>query len=328
MLKCIPGVAAAAVALFMSAAFAQPSDIAGSSDHPLVGRYEGAVINFHETKGYEEIRLPYRGLERADRDNPSAWQIDLAGKLTSIGYEGPVNRSALEVVRNHEAALRANGFEIRFFCRGEEQCSPGRMIPTFFEAARAGVRVPSRWGSSVYLLAERNDGNGLATIGIYGVEEPARGARPLTPHLAVTVVEGTPMETDKIGLVEADEMEDALARDGRIAIYGITFDFDKADIKPESADQIAQLGTLLKDNPELKVLIVGHTDGQGAFEYNLSLSQRRAQAVANAVSSSHGVAASRMTPAGAGMVAPVATNRTEEGRAKNRRVEIVELVGG
>ena len=74
------------------------------------------------------------------------------------------------------------------------------------------------------------------------------------------------------------------------------------------------------------MLIVGHTDGQGGFDYNLSLSQRRAQAVADALASGFGIAAVRITPAGAGMVAPVATNRTEDGRAKNRRVEIVELV--
>ncbi|MCB1508545.1 MAG: OmpA family protein, partial [Hyphomicrobiaceae bacterium] len=76
----------------------------------------------------------------------------------------------------------------------------------------------------------------------------------------------------------------------------------------------------------LNVLIVGHTDGRGAFDYNLSLSQRRAQSVVDAVVRGFGIPASRMTPAGAGMVAPVASNRTEEGRARNRRVEIVERV--
>ena len=75
------------------------------------------------------------------------------------------------------------------------------------------------------------------------------------------------------------------------------------------------------------MLIVGHTDGQGAFDYNLSLSQRRAQAIVSALTAS-GIAANRLTPAGAGMVAPVASNRTEDGRAKNRRVEIVERVSG
>jgi outer membrane protein OmpA-like peptidoglycan-associated protein len=123
-------------------------------------------------------------------------------------------------------------------------------------------------------------------------------------------------------------MEQALERDGRIAIYGIYFDFDEAELKPESQPQIDQLGTLLKDNPKLQVLIVGHTDGKGAFDYNLALSQRRAQAVAEALAAKYGIESARLTPAGAGMVAPVASNRTEEGRAKNRRVEIVERYTG
>src|SRR5690606_12119799 len=122
----------AALVVMTAPAVAQKADVAGSSDHPLVGRYDGAVITSYPTKGYEELSLPTKGLERAGRDNPSAWQTELAGKLTSIRYEGPGSRSILEIMRNHEAALKAKGFTIRFFCRGQEQCSPGRMIPTFW----------------------------------------------------------------------------------------------------------------------------------------------------------------------------------------------------
>ncbi len=311
--------------LSTGAAHAQ-TDRPGSADHPDVGRYEGSFISFHETKDYAEVRLPYRKLERADRDKPAGWQRDLAGKLISIGYEGPADRSALEILRNFEAALKAKGYDILFFCAGEEQCSPGRMIPTFWEAAKGGVRMPSQWGGSTYLLAEKKAADRTTTIGLYGIETKASGSRPLMPHVAVTVVEGKPMDTDRITLVEASEMEQALARDGRIAIYGIYFDFDRAELKPESRPQVEQLAALLRDRPQLSVLIVGHTDGKGAFDYNLSLSQRRAQAVVQALTSGFGIAGSRIVPAGAGMVAPVATNRTEEGRALNRRVEIVEMV--
>jgi outer membrane protein OmpA-like peptidoglycan-associated protein len=90
------------------------------------------------------------------------------------------------------------------------------------------------------------------------------------PHVAVTIVEARPMEAGKIAVVEASEMQRAIERDGRIAIYGIFFDFDRTEIKPESAAQIEQLAALLKKNPGLEVLIVGHTDGQGALDYNLS----------------------------------------------------------
>jgi outer membrane protein OmpA-like peptidoglycan-associated protein len=80
----------------------------------------------------------------------------------------------------------------------------------------------------------------------------------------------------------------------------------------------------LKADPKLKVLIVGHTDNQGKLDYNTSLSQRRAEAVAKALSAKHGIDAKRMTARGLASLAPLATNRTDEGRAKNRRVEMVE----
>lgn len=308
-------------------AFAQAGDVPGASDHPAVGRYEGARISFYETQAYEELRLPFKALEGGEQNDLSAWQVDLAGELTSIRYEGPGNRSILEVLRNYEAALEANGFTIRFFCRNAQDCSPARAISTFWDAARGQIGMPTTWDTTVYLLAERDDPEGRLTVGMLGVETAARGDLPLTPHVAVTIVRGQPMETGRIGVVEASEMEQALARDGRIAIYGITFDFDSAAIRPASEPQIAQLATLLANNPQLSVLIVGHTDGQGAFDYNLALSQRRAQSVVDALAGQHGIAPDRMVPAGAGMVAPVATNRTEEGRAQNRRVEIVEMIG-
>lgn len=307
-------------------ALAQPRDVKGAGDHPLVGRYDGSVATHYQVKAYEEIRLPARPLERADKNRPAAWTVELAGKLTSIRYEGPAGRSILEVMRNYEAALRAKGFEVKMFCRGEAECSPGRLITTFWEAARGGIGMPSTWDSTVYLLAERDEGGQRTTVGALGVETKASANRPLTPHVALTIVDAKKMETDKIRVIDAGELEKALDRDGRIAIYGIQFDFDKADIRPESAAQIDQLATLLKKSPRLEVLIVGHTDGQGTFDYNLSLSQRRAQAVVDTLVAAHGIDRKRLTPAGAGMAAPVATNRTDEGRAKNRRVEIVERV--
>ncbi len=133
---------------------------------------------------------------------------------------------------------------------------------------------------------------------------------------------------EKAAVIPAGEIAEALAQDGRVAIYGIYFDFDKAEILPESQPQIEQLAALLKAKPDLSILVVGHTDAQGDFEYNMTLSQQRAQAIADALVSGFEIGASRITPAGAGMVAPVATNRTEEGRARNRRVEIVEISGG
>lgn len=305
-----------------TAALAQKADIAGASDHPMVGRYEGSKITHYQTKAYEELKVPFKAQERADNDKAS-WQSALAGKLMSIRYEGPAGRSLLEVMRNYEAALKAKGFEIRFSCRGKD-CAPGRSVSSFWDAGRGGIGMPTTWDTTGYVLAERPADTGKVTVALLGVETQGGNSKMPVPHVAVTIVEAKPMEADKIKVLDAGEMQQAIARDGRVAIYGIFFEFDKADIKPESAAQIGQLAELLKKNPQLEVLIVGHTDGQGAYDYNLSLSARRARAVLDTLASRHGIDAKRLTAAGAGMMAPVATNRSEQGRAKNRRVEIVE----
>jgi len=123
--------------------------------------------------------------------------------------------------------------------------------------------------------------------------------------------------------VSAEQIGGALGKDGRVALYGILFDFDKADIKPESDKQLAEMANLLKSSTGLKVFIVGHTDNKGTLAYNTDLSQRRADSVAKALATRFGIAADRLVSKGVGPLSPLAPNDTEDGQAKNRRVELV-----
>lgn len=122
--------------------------------------------------------------------------------------------------------------------------------------------------------------------------------------------------------VTANDMLDALNREGFMALY-INFDTGKSNIKPESQPIIDQIVQLMKDNPDLKLSIEGHTDSVGAPQNNTLLSENRAKAVMNAVVGA-GIEASRLAAVGWGQERPIADNRSEEGRAKNRRVEIVK----
>jgi outer membrane protein OmpA-like peptidoglycan-associated protein len=124
--------------------------------------------------------------------------------------------------------------------------------------------------------------------------------------------------------VDAAAMASTIADTGSVAIYGINFDTAKSDIKPESEPAIDEIAKLLTSNPALKVGIVGHTDMVGDATSNMRLSQARAQSVITDLVSKHGIAAARLVAFGAGPWAPVATNLTDEGRAKNRRVELVQ----
>jgi len=112
---------------------------------------------------------------------------------------------------------------------------------------------------------------------------------------------------------------------GHAAVYGILFDTGKSTIKPESAQAIGEIAKLLKADPGLKVGVVGHTDNVGDVKSNIKLSQDRAEAVLQALVRDHGIDPARLKAYGCGQFAPVASNDTEEGRAKNRRVELVSL---
>ena len=125
-------------------------------------------------------------------------------------------------------------------------------------------------------------------------------------------------------VANAEVFQNDIRATGHAAVYGILFDTDKADIKPESAQAIGEIAKLLKGDAKLKIAVVGHTDGSGSVDHNLKLSQSRAQAVMQALVREHGIAASRLTFFGCGPFAPVASNDSEDGKAKNRRVELVK----
>ena len=124
-------------------------------------------------------------------------------------------------------------------------------------------------------------------------------------------------------VADAKSLAQSIKDSGKAAIYGIYFDTGKAEIKPESEPSLKEVAELLQADPKLKLYVVGHTDNVGAFDYNINLSKDRADAVVKALIGKYGIAASRLQPFGAGPVAPIASNQTEEGRAQNRRVELV-----
>ena len=139
--------------------------------------------------------------------------------------------------------------------------------------------------------------------------------------LAELVVIAPDVMERKMTFVNADEMKKEIHETGKVALYEIYFDTDKDVVKPESQPTLAEIDKLLKSDPSLRIHIVGHTDNQGKPDYNLDLSRRRAASVVRALIT-QGIAADRLDSFGCGVYAPAASNETEEGRAKNRRVEL------
>jgi OmpA-OmpF porin, OOP family len=138
----------------------------------------------------------------------------------------------------------------------------------------------------------------------------------------LTIVEKEAMKQEVVA--NAAAMGNDINATGHVSVYGIYFDTGKSEIKPASDAAIAEIAKLLKDNGALKLEVVGHTDNVGSFDANMKLSKDRADAVVKALTGKYGIAAARLKPHGVASLAPVTSNDTDDGRAKNRRVELVK----
>jgi OmpA-OmpF porin, OOP family len=142
-------------------------------------------------------------------------------------------------------------------------------------------------------------------------------------NYTLLIVENKPME-DEVA-INAASLNKGISETGKIAIYGIYFDTGKSTVKPESKPTIDEIVKMLKQNIRLNLFVIGHTDTDGSLESNLKLSSDRSAAVVKALSE-NGIQSTRLKSAGVGPYCPVESNRAEGGKAKNRRVELVEML--
>ncbi len=222
-------------------------------------------------------------------------------------WRHPAGRSPLEVFRNYEQALKKAGFQPLFTCI-EAACGSVGVLKS-----ENGIGYFPDGGQSHYFAGKLPKADGAVWVSLHV------NARETVLHF----VKEKPMDTGLV-TIDAAALARGLADEGHVAVYGIQFDSDKADLKPGSAPAIAEIVKLLEKDPALEILVVGHTDMVGTFESNLLLSKRRADAVVQELTKKHGIAASRLRAEGVGAYVPVATNGTEDGRAKNRRVDLVK----
>jgi OmpA-OmpF porin, OOP family len=331
------------------------ADIEGAKDNALAKRYEGSFIVSYEKFSYTDFRIPLSPLkpsadpEARDKSNNRVYApdkvIEAEGALTRLAYVLPAERSPLEVLRNYQDVIEAAKGEILFECK-KEDCGGaaqrsssgggGDMSLMQFFFYESDLKDASYSNGACALTNDINDqrffaakvpqeaGDAYITVQTFSLIDDLYCKALNGRTIAVVHVLEPKGRDKKMVLVEAKEMADTLATTGSISLYGIFFDTDKTDIKPESEPTLKEIAKLLTESPKMSVIVVGHTDNQGAFDYNLDLSSRRANAVKAELVKNYSIAADRLVAAGAGMMAPVASNDDEKGRAKNRRVVLVK----
>jgi outer membrane protein OmpA-like peptidoglycan-associated protein len=175
------------------------------------------------------------------------------------------------------------------------------------------------WGDCKWVSGE---GKGKAGGELF-ITVGCSGENPDGVAFYLWVVEKQQME--QVVEIDANAMAEEISRNGHIALYGITFATGKADISAESGKTLEQIAALLKAKPDWKLRVEGHTDNVGQAKANLELSKKRAEAVKAWLTGKLSVAAARLTSDGFGDKKPIAPNITDDGRAKNRRVELQKL---
>ncbi|MGL4729026.1 MAG: OmpA family protein [Bosea sp. (in: a-proteobacteria)] len=324
---------------------AMTKDAPASADPSLTGRYVGATILGQTVKAFDEISLPAGLAEGETYDSERKYtKIEtLTGKITRSVYVAPPQRSSLEVFTNYREALAAKGFQPVFACSGDACGVSFNNLK--YNWARKETQVSSQGYDQIrsllleavfdsvitprYVLMRKDGPEGATHVAVYAALNSGGSMGTYSDLLndrvsvLTEIVEPRALER-RMETVSSAEIGNKLASEGKAVFYNILFDFDKADLKPDSRPQLAEMAVLLKANASLKVFIIGHTDNKGGLDYNVGLSGRRAAAVAGALTKDHGIAAARLSTRGLGPLAPVATNRTEDGREKNRRVEMVE----
>ena len=327
--------------------FQQPlwaEDFERASDHPLVKRISGSEIFFQSSSDFDELKLALSKIEWSGAQGKVLpyESIAVEGKILRNYYKVPEKIGVLEVFRNYEQDLKENGFEILFSGRGEEVETKGYNNQIAREILKMiGVygtpEEKAQWpfqhtdeGKAAYIAAKRTSDTGDEFyVSIYIVSNTHDNwlKIPVDRTLVRVDVCEVKAREQRMELVTSESMAGEIQLNGRIALYGIQFAFDSAAIQPESDATLAEIAKLLKEQPELKILVVGHTDTKGSFEYNRTLSQKRAESVV-ANLTGRGISSDRLFPVGVSFASPVASNTTEEGRAKNRRVELVDMARG
>ena len=292
-------------------------------------RYAGSeIIGFRAPK-FDEFLLPL-GKPTAIEPPAYAKSQKVDGLLSRYTYLAPEGRTPAEVFRNYqlefqrlnlvtlyEKGANVSGWFGPTLTHASDEDGLGQIL-SYNEAQERVLSGKSKDPQPVWYFV-------FVTAYKDGViPERLSGSVTKDRTLVHLVVVSPEKMEERMEFVNAADMARALTDTGKVALYGIQFDTDKDTLRADSKATLDEIGRLMASDPQARLHVVGHTDNQGAAEYNLDLSRRRAAAVVRALTSGYGVAAARLDSFGCGLYAPVASNASDEGRAKNRRVELVK----
>ena len=287
------------------------------------GAPEGAVLTDRSERDFDRYPVPIGPFAR---DGANVRIVE--GRVVRSAYrlDDPKATTA-EVARLYRERLVELGYTINLDCVGAgcgglafrfavELLPPPAMLVDAADFAQISAdRDLGKAGAAhASILVSR------ALDSVYVQVVMVTPAAPSRNLVASPVTEAEP--TAPVAPGDAEELLERLRQNGHVVLNGVRFETGGAKLAPASDSTLEAVAILLKDHPDLKVVIVGHSDNTGSLESNIALSKKRAEAVRAALIA-RGVAGGQLAAEGVGFLAPVTSNATEEGRARNRRVDLV-----
>lgn len=281
----------------------------------IISLYKGSKLIFNDDIGYETHYFL--------SDETSVKTID--GEMNRRFCSVPEGISPLEIIKNYEHALKTKGGTIIHLSRNAYRHTnkdTGERVWFMRNLFTHGHIEHQHYGylqmtreAEDYIVGKISQGGSDILISVASAV-----IEKVTYYEVVTVI-AKPMDMNNVTL---NVLNEGMSGNGKVAIYDIYFDTGKYQLKQESTAALKIIAKYLKENSDKQFLIVGHTDNVGAFDFNIKLSKNRALSVVNELISTYGINNKQLKAYGVGPAAPVTTNSTKEGKARNRRVELVE----
>ena len=299
------------------------SDIKGSQDNPLISRFTGSVIQFEKTVKWDTYILPYSKIISVGGTKTWEKKLKLQGEINRIQYLTDKSNNSALVYMNYLTALKKANWEILFSGSGDNELGNESYEWQFYMFGNEGFDLEDKIGSKynfrggdyAYIAAKTEDNDTTFYASIYIIEQ--ENATMINQDIIK-------VKNPDVGLVTAKLMTEKIDKKGHIALDGLFFDTGKTSLIDKSIPALKNIAEYLNRNQDKKFLIIGHTDNVGDIQTNITLSENRAKAVMNELITKYGVNKEQLKAYGIANFSPMISNKTEDGRAKNRRVEIVE----
>jgi len=300
----------------------ETQDIKGAKDNPLISRFSNSYIVYYNTVKWDTYILPFSKIKNSGDEKDWDKKLKLEGNVNRIQYITDKKNSVSLVYSNYLSAIKKSGWEILFSGSGDNELG-NESYEWQYYMYQEGLELGDKFGSKynfrgddyAYTAAkfENNDTSFYAAIFILQKDDVTMINQDI-----ITV------KNPDLGLVTAKLLTEKIDKKGHLALSGIYFETGKAILTDKSVPALKNIAEYINSDKNKKFFIVGHTDNTGSFASNKTLSENRAKAVMNELVTKYAVNAEQLSAYGVANLTPVTSNKDDTGKARNRRVEIVE----